>query len=90
MKVSNKTSRHHVESCQPFSASNLFAENDGKKYVVYSYGKHFPIYAKIAGIWYANTDRYSVSTSRHQSQSRPLNVSFVYVDTNKMKELINN
>jgi hypothetical protein len=42
-----------------------------ERYVVYSYGKHFPLFVHQDGIWYENQDRYSVSTSKHRSQSHP-------------------
>ncbi|SVC38203.1 uncharacterized protein METZ01_LOCUS291057, partial [marine metagenome] len=34
----------------------------------------------LNGIWYENTDKYSVSTSKHQTQARP-EASTVKVDT---------
>lgn len=61
---------------------------DGKElYVVYSYGLHFPMYACIGGSWYGNSDRYSSTTSKHQSCSRP-RVSMTWVDTDSLKRLI--
>ena len=51
-------------------------------YVVFSYGEHFPIYACKAGRWFRNKDKYSLTTSKHQSQSRPRDVShFTDLDT---------
>jgi hypothetical protein len=81
MKTSNKNCRTLVQNRQAFTASNIFAEYitnnaDGSpvdpcRYVVYSYGKHFPMYIYEGGHWYANEDKYSRSTSRHQSQANP-------------------
>ena len=81
MKTSNKDCRTLVQQRNAFTANNIFAEYvtrnaDGQpldtcRYVVYSYGKHFPMYIYEGGAWYANCDKYSPSTSRHQSQANP-------------------
>lgn len=58
-------------------------------YVVYSYGKHFPMYANIAGQWYGNRDKYSPTTSKQQSQTRPsYSNNMVWVDTDALRVLI--
>lgn len=46
---------------------SLFSEQIGDAYAVYSYGKHFPVALFKDGQWLVNTDRYSPTTSRHQS-----------------------
>jgi len=72
VKIANKNGRGYVKGCWAFQGSNVFGRWESRAcYVVYSYGEHFPMYAKIRGAWYANKDKYSVSTSRHQSQYRP-------------------
>lgn len=72
VKISNKNGRGFVDGCWAFKGSHVWGEWLSKRcYVVYSYGVHFPMYAKLRGAWYANKDKYSVSTSRHQSQYRP-------------------
>ena len=81
MKTSNKNCRLLVQNRQAFTANNIFAEYvtanaDGQpldtcRYVVYSYGKHFPMYIYEGGAWYANIDKFSVSTSKHQTQANP-------------------
>ena len=79
VKTSNIKCRTLVQSLKPFNGSNLFAVrisgnadlNLTERYVVYSYGKHFPLFVNQDGIWYENQDRYSVSTSKHRSQSHP-------------------
>lgn len=52
-----------------FQGNNLYAETIDNLYIVYSYGKHFPIavYNLDTNTWYINTDKFSVTTSRHQS-----------------------
>jgi hypothetical protein len=87
-KVSNGKVRGLVQSMVEFKANNIFSELNQNSYVVYSYGKHFPMYANVKGQWYKNNDRYSVSTSKHQSQSHPL-VDCVEVSTSALKEIIN-
>jgi len=51
---------------------NMFSENLGHGCsVVYSYGHHFPIAVRLSdGYCLYNTDKYSVSTSRHCSYVR--------------------
>lgn len=79
VKTSNAKCRTLVQSRQPFNGNNLFgvylegnAElNLTPRYVVYSYGTHFPLFVCQDGVWFENQDRYSVSTSKHRTQSHP-------------------
>lgn len=91
MKTSNNKARDFVVARKDFKASNLFGRQECNAYVVYSYGHHFPIYAYINGQWFANSDKYSVSTTRHQSQARPEweGSKMVWVDTRRLQQLIN-
>lgn len=77
----------------PFTNNNetAFGVSDGMLYVVYSYGYHFPMYVYDARIrqWFGNSGKYSSTTTRHQSQSRPRNVDIDYVDTTMLKLIIN-
>lgn len=54
-------------------------------YTVYSYGQHFPMYVYDfeKKKWYGNKDRYSMTTSKHQSMMRPSIVE-EYYDTNTL------
>lgn len=86
MKITNRDARKFVQQQHPFRGSNMFAEyfcpdpedsSEGQNgYVVYSYGRHFPMYIclRLGGraVWFANADKYSQSTTRHQSQARPV------------------
>lgn len=72
MKISNIRARGFVQDRLPFKANNLFAVNKGNKYIVYSYGTHFPLFLFSNGIWYENQDKYSVTTSKQKTQSHPL------------------
>ncbi len=96
MRVANKNASQYVNELKEFEGSNTFAENkvsfdDEGLYVVYSYGYHFPmyIYDRQAGIWVGSNDRYSSSTSKHQSQCRPSEPVECWLDTTEeMKEYI--
>ena len=46
-------------------------------YVIYSYGSHFPMYVydETSQQWLGNTDKYSRTTSSHQSKYRPSEVA---------------
>ena len=72
-KATNKNAYILVDKGIPFIGSNTMGVYEGKLYVVYSYGKHFPMYVYNPDgcKWLANGDKYSVSTSKQQSQLRP-------------------
>ena len=100
MRVSNSKAREYVEKLEVFQGSNTMGkwldkgngrEDADKLYVVYSYGHHFPmyIYDKEQGKWIGNKDKYSRSTTRHQSQGRPSEVD-MWLNTDEMQEVINN
>ena len=82
MKIANRDARKFVQREHPFEGSNLFAEfktqnNDDETngpdmwYVVYSYNTTWPLFIKAEGIWFENEDRFSVTTSKHRTQSHP-------------------
>lgn len=49
------------------SNRSLFIEGD----TIYSYGRHFPLARRLGGgDFWVNPDRYSVTTSKHQSLVR--------------------
>jgi hypothetical protein len=98
MRVSNNKAREYVEKLEVFQGSNTFAkwlevgngrQDADKLYVVYSYGSHFPmyIYDKEQGKWLGNKDKYSRSTTRHQSQLRPSSVG-LWLNTDEMKDVV--
>jgi hypothetical protein len=78
--LTNKQCRTYITNLKPFENKNktLFGRwVDANTYVVYSYGSHFPIYVWVrqTNRWYANEDRYSVTTTRHQSYARPYSLT---------------
>jgi hypothetical protein len=99
-KITNREARDYVKNHKSFKASNIFATHvlgrapDGSQirtYVVYSYGTHFPIYAFSYEVnrWFANKDRYSITTSKHKGLCHP-HESCVEVDTATLKQIIDN
>lgn len=72
-KIKNDKAREYTENFIPFVGNNLsgmaFPNGD---YLVSSYG-YYPIwyYKKSEEKWYGNKDKFSVTTAKHISQSRP-------------------
>jgi len=87
--TSNKACRAFVNEKKTFKASHLFSEWVNGLYVVFSYGHHFPLYIYMAGIWYGNSNKYSVSTSRHASQARP-DADIQWLPTDELQIIISN
>ena len=99
MRVSNNKARQYVEKLEEFQGSNTKGiwhnwdniwEGGAKKlYVVYSYGSHFPmyIYDDQENKWIGNKDKYSSSTTRHQSLLRPSSVG-LWLDTEDMQHVV--
>lgn len=73
MKLANRETSKAVHEKILFKANNIFSENYGNLYIVYSYGHHWPMFVfdRASGVWYENEDKYSVTTSKHRSQSHP-------------------
>lgn len=89
--------RKEVEGRRLFRVRNpnttngsVYSEALLNMYVVYSYGSHFPMYVYdyAIGKWIGNNEKYSVTTSKQQSKTRPNNVSF-WMGTQEMKDMIN-
>ena len=74
-KIANTRAREYVQECRPFEASNIFAlvrhGNDQARYIVYSYGIHFPLWIREGGVCYENVTKYSPTTSKHKTQTNP-------------------
>lgn len=65
------------------------AVDDCRVYVIYSYGSHFPMYVydETVGEWVGNKDKYSRTTSSHQSKYRPSEVA-KWFDTATLQDII--
>lgn len=74
IRTTNRNARDYVRNGIPFKNSNgqLFGHWETPTlYVVYSYGDHWPLFVWDNGEWLENSDKYSVTTSRHHSQAHP-------------------
>jgi hypothetical protein len=72
-RTSNADSKAFTENHLPFVANNLEGKTlENGDYVVLSYG-YYPIWFwhKRTNKWYGNKDKFSVTTAKHISQSRP-------------------
>ena len=82
--------RNVVEFRMPFTGNSVFGQWKGTElYCVFSYGSHFPmyIYDKNLDAWVGNSDKYSSTTSRHQSKCKPNSVKH-WLNTDGMKGVI--
>ena len=81
--------RAEVEGRRIFEGNSVFSNSNDDFYTVYSYGYHFPMYVYdyAIGKWIGNNNKYSCTTSRHQSKCQPNNVSF-WMGTAEIKEML--
>lgn len=99
--LSNHECVAYMAKRQPFSnkGNSIFGRNnrwygDGNEdglvitFTVYSYGSHFPMYVfdYQTQRWYGNSDKYSRTTSKHQSLMRPAVVEDWY-DTRTLSSI---
>jgi len=74
-RISNGQASKYAEQGFPFKTHNgtLFGDWQGKLFVVWSYGSHWPlfIYHPDTDKWFENSTKSSVTTSRHRTQARP-------------------
>lgn len=81
-RVPNRDSRRYVQNRIPFRNNNdtlwgtLFEVS--RQYVVYSYRSSWPLFIAVQPIeegpwvWFENSTKVSVTTSRHRTQAHPL------------------
>jgi hypothetical protein len=77
--LNNSQVAAYVNRTQPFSNKNgtmwasWYGDSSSNRYVVCSYGPHWPMYIWCARTrqWYGNKDKRSATTSRHMTQARP-------------------
>lgn len=89
-KIPNHKAREFVQLKAPFRGSNLYADNVSNSYVVYSYGEHHPLYVYnfTHQQWYANTDKYSRTTTKHAGQAHPHDPNMLYGTTMILDRII--
>ena len=87
-----REARGMVQKKRPFRGNNVEGEWDAGNtlYVVYSYRSTFPIYVydTVSQRWFYNKDKYSRTTSRHQSACKPFADDPIYLPVGEMLELI--
>lgn len=91
-RLANTELRGPIERREMFqtNSGSVFPCRAGQKlYIVYSYGHHFPMWVYDAEIdqWFGNADKYSRTTSTHQSQTRP-NVDMTMCTTHTLRQII--
>jgi hypothetical protein len=89
IRTTNREAGRYVADREVFKAANTYSEWENNKYVVYSYGRHFPIYVYdyLRDQWYGNQEKYSQTTSCHQSQLHP-GKEIEYLNTKELKRII--
>ena len=96
--ITNKQMCEYTTYHIPFrnSTGTVFAEEppnsfEGQDlYVVYSYGEHFPIYVYDyqSEMWFGNDDKYSPTTSRHQTMAEPEVDDIQWLNTDELNRII--
>lgn len=68
---------------------HIFAQWERGLYVVYAYGGHYPMYIYEPEIdkWYANEDKYSITTSRLKYRAHPGRID-ESLDTRNMQHIL--
>lgn len=74
-RIANRDAARYVSNQQDFTGNNLYSKwkegrDGGRYYVVYSYGKHWPLAIHKGGKWYINASKYSKTTTRHKNYVR--------------------
>ena len=93
IRCNNADMWRYTTTKEPFKNNNdtCYSSTFGAKlYVVYSYGAHFPIYIYDyeAGKWYGNQDKYSHTTTRHQTLAQPRQCQIEWVDRILMIQIV--
>jgi hypothetical protein len=98
IKINNNQMSEYTTEQLSFTNNNetVFTEGtinvwEGQEvYVVYSYGKHFPMYLYDyqSELWFGNEDKYSPTTSKHQTLARPQFDEIHMLPTDTLKDII--
>lgn len=84
-RINGRKASDYVTKRVPFTNSNKqlyghwegagvpYSEGSAMRYVVYSYGDHWPLFVwdDASQRWYGNSDRHSVTTSKHRTYAHP-------------------
>ena len=91
-KLNNHQVKSYVNNLEAFetNSSSMFSTGgrDTGLYAVYSYGFHFPMYVydTASNQWFGNHDKYSRTTTSHQSYAQP-SAKIHWIGTREMKLL---
>ena len=97
IRTTNSGARKHIQALEAFTNSNgqLFGRWETyhpvgtpspHRYVVYSYGKHWPLFIFCEGVWYGNANKFSPTTSKHHGYAHP-HTNVVWLTCGEMKKL---
>lgn len=86
---SRKLFRNNARQGMGPSKSSLWSEQRGDLYVVFSYRYIWPIYVNWKGVWFANEDKFSRTTTKHQGQAHPLK-PVLYLSRHILLDIIQN
>jgi len=90
-RINGRLARPYVQRKEAFHNSNgqLYAnwygldglENPNARYVVYSYGSHWPLFIYVPQVytWFENNEKFGPTTSKHRTFTHP------HCDTIKLK-----
>jgi hypothetical protein len=90
IRTPNKYARQYVQTRRNFIGSNIKGHwEPSEVYAVYSYGYHFPIWVYDEnGGWFGNTDKYSPTTTRQQTQTYPDTDDIHWLHTDALLRLV--
>ena len=85
-RVANRDAAPLVRARKEFRGSSTFARwITPERYVVYSYGEHWPMFICDHGQWFFNESYYSRTTAKHTSQLRPPCSNPIYRPEERMR-----
>lgn len=93
-RIANRDADICIAKRMPFRGSNFYAVwvkgEHYDRYVVYSYGEHWPLYVFENGVWYEVNEKYSSTTTRHHNIARRgVNSNTTRMDPRRMRILAN-
>lgn len=89
-RIANRDARKYVQTLQPFEGSNLVGDSmhQGERYVVYSYHTPIWIYLRKHDTWVGSKQKYSVTSTKHQNQTHPLDKRVVWLSQYSVDRLV--
>ena len=87
-RIANRDAAPLVRARKEFRGSSTFARwITPERYVVYSYGDHWPLFIWDRGQWFFNESRFSKTTARHASLLRPFCPNPIYCTEDRMRSI---